>query len=60
MKELGAYKGYLFVTEWFGEEGVRIMSPTDYDEKSGVSTRSTVGFADNVAEARKYVDDLLR
>ena len=59
MKELKSYRGYLFVTEWFGEEGIRIMSPKDYDERSGVSTRHTVGFADTVAKAEKYVDELL-
>ena len=59
MKELESYKGYLFVTDWWGEEGIRIMSPRDYDERSGVSTRHTVGVVDNVVKARQYVEELL-
>jgi len=35
------------------------MSPRDYDERSGVSTRHTVGVVDNVVKARQYVEELL-
>lgn len=59
MKELKKYKGYLIVTDWFGEEGIRIFSPKNYEEKTGMYNRTTVGFASTIPEAEKTIDELL-
>lgn len=60
MEEVATYKGYLFYRDWFGEEGIRILSPPDNDRMGGVSTRTTVGTVDTVSEAKRFVDELLK
>lgn len=59
MIEEGNYRGYMLVSDWFGEPGIRIMSSPSHDDKTGVTTRTTVATVDSISSAERYIDDLM-